>query len=86
MTCVVAYDIKENSIRDRLAGYLEKRGRRIQHSVFILEIKEGEFKNLLRDIDRITSGKGKIAVFRLCSHCRRRALQRGIEVIDLFVL
>lgn len=55
MTCVVAYDIEENSIRDRLARYLEKRGRRIQHSVFILNIKASEFRNLLRDIDKITT-------------------------------
>lgn len=85
MTCVVAYDIEQDRIRDRLARYLERRGRRIQQSVFIIRIKDSEFKGFLRDIDRITLGTGKVAVFRLCSQCRAKALQRGIEIRDVYV-
>lgn len=86
MICLIAYDINENTKRDRLARYLEKKGKRIQHSVFILRTDNRKFSQILKDIDSITNGTGKIVVLRLCESCKRRAIQRGIDIRDLYVV
>ena len=74
MTCIVAYDIESNKTRNRLARYLEKIGRRVQKSVFAVEIERHAFKRFLAQMMRITGGGGKIAVIRLCAGCRKNAM------------
>ncbi|HDH05639.1 MAG TPA: CRISPR-associated endonuclease Cas2 [Nitrospirae bacterium] len=75
MTCVVAYDIESNSIRAKLARFLENKGVRIQKSVFAVEIERHSFKRFLKQIENITGKDRKVAVFRLCIGCRKNAIQ-----------
>ena len=75
MTCIVAYDIENNSIRAKLARFLLTKGVRLQKSVFAVEIERHSFKGFLKQIERITGKKGKVAVFRLCIGCQNNAIQ-----------
>jgi CRISPR-associated endonuclease Cas2 len=75
MTCIVSYDIESDKIRTKLARYLEKKGIRLQKSVFALEVERHVFRNLLRGIEHITGKRGKVAVFRLCEGCKTNAIQ-----------
>jgi len=77
--CLVAYDIEDNRIRRRLAHYLEKKGIRLQKSVFAVEIERHIFRRFLRQIEGIAGRNKKVAVFRLCAGCRKNALQIGKE-------
>lgn len=74
MICIVAYDIEDNRIRNRLARYLEGKGIRLQKSVFAIEIERHTFRGLLRQIGKITGKTSKVAVFRLCIDCRNNAV------------
>jgi len=75
MTLVVAYDIKDDRIRARLARHLKKKGIRLQKSVFAVEVERHQFKRFLAGIKKITDEQDNIAVFRLCQGCKKNAIQ-----------
>lgn len=85
MTCIVAYDIEDNRIRGKLSRYLERKGIRLQKSVFAVEIERHVFNRFLKQMDAITGKNGKVAVFRLCAGCFRNAIQSGGEKRNYYV-
>jgi len=85
MTCIVSYDIESDSTRTRLARFLEKKGVRLQKSVFAVEVERHVFKNLLKGIENITKKEGKVAVFRLCEGCLKNAVQMNKDAKDFYI-
>lgn len=85
MTLIVAYDIEDDRIRGRLSRYLEGKGKRLQKSVFAVDIERYVFKRFLREIDAIIGGSGKVAVFRLCIGCLKNAIQKGNKEKPFYV-
>ncbi len=75
MTCLVAYDIESDRVRNKLSRFLEGKGKRLQESVFAVEVERHVFRRFLKELEKITQKKGKVAVFRLCSGCQKNALQ-----------
>ncbi len=76
-TYVVAYDIEDDRVRAKLAKLCEKKGYRLQKSVFVVRLKQHGLKPFLLQIQNIVRDSGKVAVFRLCAGCRDSALQMG---------
>jgi len=85
MTCIVFYDIEDNGTRSKLSRFLEKKGIRLQKSVFAVEVERHVFSNLLRGIERITGRTGKVAVFRLCAGCQKNGIQMNDDSEDCYV-
>jgi len=85
MTCIVSYDIESDSTRNRLARFLEKKGVRLQKSVFAVEVERHVFTGLLRGIEGITKKEGKVAVFKVCEGCLKNAVQMNKEEKDVYV-
>jgi CRISPR-associated endonuclease Cas2 len=75
MTCIVAYDIEDDRIRQRLAKFLQGVGFRLQKSVFIVKVERHAFRRFLSDIQEITNNDGKVAIFRQCTGCQNKAIQ-----------
>jgi CRISPR-associated endonuclease Cas2 len=75
MTCIVAYDIADNKIRNQLARFLLDKGVRLQKSVFAVDIERHTFKRFQKQIKAITGQSGKVAVFRLCAGCQKNAVK-----------
>lgn len=85
MTCIVAYDIEDDKIRGRLSRFLEKKGNRLQKSVFAIEIERHVFSRLTKQIEAIAGSQGKVAIFRLCQGCQRNAIKIDVEEPMFFV-
>jgi len=85
MTCLVAYDIEENKLRNKMALYLCKKGLRLQKSVFIVEIERYEFKRFLKELQQRAGKNDSVAVFRLCKGCKDNALQLNAIKIPVYV-
>lgn len=85
MTCIVAYDIEDNRVRARLAKFLEGKGKRIQKSVFALEVERHAFKGLCRQIHKLVGKYENISIFRLCAGCRDHALHLGPEEPNFYI-
>ncbi len=79
MFYLVAYDIEDNRIRGRLARYLEKKGRRLQKSVFTLNLEPHQLKAVTRDLGKLAGIHGDVAIFRLCRGCEGAAIRLGGE-------
>lgn len=76
-TYIVSYDIEDDKIRNRLAKLCEKKGYRLQKSVFVVQLRQHGLKPFLMQLQNIAKGSGKIAVFRLCAGCRDNSVQMG---------
>jgi CRISPR-associated protein Cas2 len=85
MTCIVAYDISDNRVRNRLARFLQSYGVRVQKSVFAVEVERHAFKRFLRELGKVAGDEGEVAVFRLCRGCQRSALQLGATRTPTYV-
>ena len=80
MICLVVYDVRENKTRSRVARYLLSKGKRIQKSVFAVELGKSGVPALLRTLTRLADDEDDVAVFELCSHCAKGAVCRGKTV------
>lgn len=77
MYYLIAYDIENNKIRNKIAKYLEKKGSRIQKSVFLLDINNYSLKRLMHDLEKMNSKNGIIHIFRICRKCQKQAVYIG---------
>lgn len=79
MRYMICYDITENRVRGRVAKILEKIGRRLQYSVFCVEITEKECQGLRQELLRLTesSKKSLLMIIPLCSSCYSRIWIEG---------
>jgi len=57
---LIAYDISDDKIRNKIAKYLEKKGLRIQKSLFALEVNKNKIKHILRDLEILRKDENKI--------------------------
>ena len=80
MICLVVYDVHKNTTRSRLARYLISKGRRIQKSVFAVEIGKSGVPTLLHTLERLADEADDVAVFEICSRCALGAVRRGKSV------
>lgn len=76
-TYIVSYDIEDDKVRSSLAKLCEKKGYRLQKSVFVVQLKQHSLKTFLMQIEKIAKKSGKVAVFRLCAGCREQSVQMG---------
>ena len=75
---VVAYDVADDRVRDRVARVLlEAGGRRVQRSVFELETDAESLSILRRRLARLRGAEDSIAYYRLCRACRRQTIYAG---------
>ena len=70
MTIVAAYDVSNDNRRARLAALLQTCGDRIQLSVFVLSIDEGELDELRdRALAIIDPTEDSLYLLRQCANC-----------------
>lgn len=79
MHYLIAYDIAENRIRSRVAKLLEKRGRRLQYSVFYAELAERECQGLWQELQNLTEKADHplLLIAPLCAACYGRIWMTG---------
>jgi CRISPR-associated protein Cas2 len=70
LTTVIAYDVSEDARRARLAALLQMHGDRIQFSVFLCRLDDGELDELVDAAERIINvNTDSLYVFRQCPTC-----------------
>lgn len=83
MLTAISYDIPDNRRRLKLAKLLLSYGKRVQKSVFEMQIDEKEFSGLIHQIERIIrEDRDSVRIYRLSGQAARSSLWlgRGIEV------
>jgi len=77
---VVAYDIRDDRRRLKIARCLAGYGQRVQYSVFEVYLNEADFLRMLYDLQEIIDPEeDRVAVYPLFEVCRRKILRFGIQ-------
>jgi len=71
MFVLVAYDIKRDATRRRVAETLESYGRRVQWSVFECDLTKAQYEELRATLDGLhnDAATDSIRCYRLCASC-----------------
>lgn len=81
---LVSYDISNNKIRYRFAGFLKKYGRRLQYSVFELKNSDRMLAIVLLEIEKKFAksfeNTDSILIFSLCEWCKKKVIRYGYAV------
>ena len=81
---LIAYDISNDKIRGKIAKYLEKRGIRIQKSVFALEVSKRKIQYIMKDLESLQKNDGVIHLFSVCKTCLNKSKVLGKKIPDPF--
>lgn len=71
--CLIAYDIGDGPRRSRMADRLAKKGRRIQKSVFVLEIGEAALQTLEQELQELIDENDSLLILPVCESCLDKA-------------
>lgn len=77
MKYIIAYDIKNDTKRRKIAKHLEKNAIRIQKSVFFIDTNKTKLQKILKVLSKINNKNGTIHCFSICKNCSNRALFIG---------
>ena len=80
MTVIIAYDIPDDHVRRRVAGYLEGTGIRVKESVFECILSVEEMNVAALKLKGLLEGEGDIRLYPLCGSCYGKALHVGLPV------
>jgi CRISPR-associated endonuclease Cas2 len=81
---IVAYDISSQKIRTKIARYLEKKGLRIQKSVFSLDVSYKAIIHIKKDLTKLRKDDGVIHIFAICRNCQNKSIVIGKNLPELF--
>lgn len=77
MLYVFAYDVVDDPVRRRIASLLEKRGTRVQESVFEVRTTQSKAEQLLRRLDTERKTGDAIRMYCLTEDGRQRSRAAG---------
>lgn len=75
---LVCYDVSANRKRNRLARFLEKQGRRLQKSVFLVTVAHGRLEQFKRAILELVDAEDEILLIPLCASCQAGMQRSGV--------
>lgn len=88
--CVVAYDISDDKIRDKVADILEKYGVRVNFSVFECLFTFAQFKNVQVKIkEKLLDRFDSVVYYPICVDCFSKIVyqplkEREINTVSIF--
>lgn len=78
---IVSYDFESNKTRARFARFLEKRGNRIQYSVWEVKNSARVLQNILTEVElrykKEFTGADSIVIFQICEGCKKKIKRYG---------
>jgi len=74
---VIAYDISDTKIRDRISNLLKNHGKRIQYSVFECWLTSQQLKTLRERLKKEIEPEDQIRWYPLCSWCASKTTWQG---------
>ena len=78
MLLVIAYDIVDDSQRQKLATLLADYGQRVNYSVFECDLTPQMFSRLLTILPTFVRQKSdRSRIYRLCGHCEEKTTAFG---------
>lgn len=73
MTCLVAYDIRDDERRRLLVRFLARNGKRVAKSLFAVCLSRHRLNRFRLQVQGIVGNQSSVAILRLCEGCERSA-------------
>ena len=79
MQHLICYDITENSIRTKVAKYLESKAHRLQYSIFLFAGSEVQVRRVRAELLLLTAGSehALLLIAPMCSACTEKLWRSG---------
>lgn len=74
---LIAYDVGSDCRRQKISRVLEKIGRRLQKSVFVVELTAELLASLERELQEMLEESDSLLVLPICRHCFAEAAFYG---------
>ncbi len=71
--CLVAYDIHSDTLRRNMGRLLESSGTRLQRSVFVVRLSDGEKKQLEAFVQEKLEDGDSLLILPCCASCLNKA-------------
>lgn len=79
MNYLIAYDVKDNKKRKKIADVLEGFGFRVNYSVFECEVNKTKLKHLIAKIEEhVDKKQDSVRFYHICKNC----LPKSFELCD----
>ncbi|MBF0236905.1 MAG: CRISPR-associated endonuclease Cas2 [SAR324 cluster bacterium] len=82
---LVCYDISDPPLLQRVAYYLEKKGLRLQKSIFILNLPQHEIDSVKHTLFKMVGHEHHIMILPLCRSCVNKAVFLGDSIDEYLV-
>lgn len=88
MMYLIAYDVGDSKARTKISDYLCTKGRRMQKSVFMIDVSKHEIKTVLKNIGSLmpvsedTEQEDSILCIPLCVNCSSKIKYLGYDMIS----
>ena len=82
---IIAYDIEDDGVRQRVARYLEGQGLRIQKSVFIVNLPKNRLAEVRSKLAGLCEDGDVIDIIPVCASCRTASVRIGPELAPAIV-
>lgn len=80
---LIAYDISRTGARDAISRRLEKKGRRVQKSVFMVDLAPQAMAGLEQELQECLEEGDSLLILPLCLHCLESSRYLGELPPDL---
>ncbi len=81
MRYVIAYDISDDTRRNKVAKFLEGWGRRVQKSVFECDLSLEELQVVQKRLEELmVLAEDRCHIYRLCGECQPKRIVLGQEI------
>ena len=74
---LIAYDVSKSGVRDKCARLLQKRGRRVQKSVFMLKCGAAAMRKLEQELHNILEQSDSLFILPVCERCLQSSIYMG---------
>ena len=86
MNYIIAYDIENDKIRNKVSKILEGYGVRLQKSVFECKLSKTALKKLEKELETlIDRKKDSVIFFKNCQKCVRQRIMLGVPYLQKIV-
>ena len=74
---LIAFDISDPKLLGRVSRYLEKKGQRVQYSVFLLALTPDQLKRVKKTLFNWLKMDHRIMIIPLCGNCLKQSVFLG---------
>lgn len=80
---LIAYDVRNNNNRAKIAARLQVHGNRVQKSVFLLSLDDKELDELLAEVDGfLDHHHDRLVVVKQCQSCWQKVIWVGQATVE----